>query len=64
MKKRKKTPPTLAIPQVNIEREIKDYRRELWVGVAISVASSSNCTNPTSMAKWADRALEDYDKIF
>lgn len=44
--------------------EMRDYRKELWIGVAIAYANSSNSTHIQYMAKWADHALAEYDKRF
>jgi len=37
--------------------------KELWKAVAIAVAGSDNETDPHTMAKWANRAVEDYKKF-
>jgi len=44
--------------------ESRDYRRELWIGVAIGVASAINSSSKESPGKWADEALKDYDVTF
>ena len=41
-----------------------DYRKQLWVEVAVAVASSDNATRPSSMTTWADFALSEFDKRF
>lgn len=42
----------------------RDYRKELWMGVAIAVARSDNATKPESPTRWADQVLADFDKRF
>lgn len=47
-----------------MKQEEKDYRKEIWIGVAISVAGSSNCNNPGSPASWANVVLDAFDRRF
>lgn len=42
----------------------RDYRKELWMDVAIAVARSDNATKPESPTRWADQVLADFDKRF
>ena len=39
-------------------------RKELWMKVAVAVASSSNANTSSSMIKWADHAVAEFDKRF
>lgn len=49
--------PLEAIPQ-------RDYRKELWVDVAISAARSGATTSIIDPASWANRTLAEFDKTF
>ena len=49
---------------VTIPPPTRDYRKELWVGVAIAIASSANAVNSSSMISWADRAVAEFDRRF
>jgi hypothetical protein len=49
-------------PQVTTEQ--RDYRKELWVGVAIAVARAENTRDSDKPAKWANNALAEFDKAF
>lgn len=46
-----------AIPQ-------RDYRKELWLGVATAVARSEGARDRAAPGAWADRALADFDATF
>ena len=41
-----------------------DYRKQLWIGVAIAVSGASNSTNMSSPAMWANEVLKEYDRRF
>lgn len=43
---------------------MRDYRKELWIGVAAGVSAASNSTNPDTPVKWADKALKAFDERF
>jgi hypothetical protein len=43
---------------------VRDYRKELWVGVAIAVAGCGNTKNDRSPGEWADTTLAYFDKTF
>lgn len=46
-------------------RELHDQQaKELWMKVAVAVASASNSTTTSSMIKWADHAVAEFDKRF
>lgn len=46
-------------------RELHEQQaKDLWMKVAIAVATSSNATSHTSMNKWADHAVAEFDKRF
>lgn len=49
--------PLEAIPQ-------RDYRKELWIDVAISVARSGATMSIVDPAIWANRTLAEFDKTF
>lgn len=42
----------------------EDLGRQLWMQVAVAVASSDNATAKYTMEKWADHALAEFDKRF
>lgn len=44
--------------------EPRDYRKELWIGVAIAVAAAENAIEKSAPAAWADVALDRYDDLF
>ena len=46
-----------AIPQ-------RDYRKELWLGVATAVARSEGARDRAAPGAWANCALADFDKTF
>lgn len=67
MKKTKQTATVTPAPITNITYPLplpRDYRRELWLGVAIGLAAAFNSSNPESPGKWADTVLKAYDKTF
>ena len=43
---------------------VRDYRRELWMEVAIVVARAENTKDNTAPGRWANQILSDYDKRF
>lgn len=49
--------PLEAIPQ-------RDYRKELWIGVATAVAGCDVTTELGAPAYWASHALAEFDKTF
>lgn len=42
----------------------QDLGQQLWMQVAVAVASSDNATTKHSMERWADHALAEFDKRF
>ena len=52
------------IPAAEPKGDKRDYRKELWIGVAISVAGASNCNNSSSPASWANSVLAAFDRQF
>ncbi len=54
----------LASMQAEPKGDKRDYRKELWIGVAISVAGASNCNNSSSPASWANTVLAAFDRQF
>ena len=42
----------------------RDYRKELWLGVATAVARSEGARDRVAPGEWADRALADFDATF
>jgi hypothetical protein len=42
----------------------EDYRKELWIGVCVSVNGTFNCTDHATAAKYANSALAEFDKVF
>jgi hypothetical protein len=52
------------IKQRHQQQQREDYRKELWVRVAVAVAQASNSTTRYMMEKWADHALAEFDKRF
>lgn len=42
----------------------RDYRKELWIGVACAIASCENTMDGTAPSYWADQALANFDKTF
>lgn len=44
--------------------EPRDYRKELWTQVCIAVARTEAAKDPCAPGRWADRALEAFDKTF
>lgn len=42
----------------------RDYRKELWTQVCIAVARAEAAKDPCAPGRWADRALEAFDKTF
>lgn len=49
--------PLEAIPQ-------RDYRKELWIGVATAVSGCDVTTEVQAPGHWANRTLAEFDKIF
>jgi hypothetical protein len=49
---------------VALTHEPRDYRKELWVQIAVAVARAENCRDKRIPAAWADQALADFDKTF
>ena len=49
--------PLDAIPQ-------RDYRKELWIGVATAVSGCDVTTEIQAPGHWANRTLAEFDKIF
>lgn len=43
---------------------MSNAREQLWIGVAIAVARSEGAKDAAAPARWADRALEAFDKQF
>lgn len=44
--------------------EVRDYRKELWIKVAVAMARAENTRDNTAPGRWANQALSDYDKQF
>lgn len=42
--------------------ELRRTRLILWCEVVNSVAGASNASNPESMSKWADYAVNEFDR--
>jgi hypothetical protein len=42
----------------------KKQRKELWVSAWINTANAANCSATETATKWADKALEEFDKRF
>lgn len=42
----------------------KEQRKQLWIDVWVNVANASNCNNVQSPTKWADIAIQEFDKRF
>lgn len=42
----------------------EDYRKELWIGVCCAVNSTVNCLEHGTAPKYANKALEEFDKVF
>ncbi len=42
----------------------RDYRKELWIGVATAVAGAVNATDARVPGTWANAALSLYDATF
>lgn len=58
-------PPVVAgKSELDVTTAPRDYRRELWIGIAAAVARSDNCTRPESMVTFADHALAAFDARF
>ncbi len=47
-----------------MQRNHEDLRKELWIEIAVAVASADNSTNKASCAAWADYVLNDFDERF
>jgi hypothetical protein len=58
---RKKQTATVAVQAVQQRR---DYRKELWIGVAVAVARAENARSKTVPAQWANEALAEFDRQF
>ena len=42
----------------------EQLRKELWIGVAVSVARAENARSNSVPGNWANKALEEFDKRF
>jgi hypothetical protein len=42
----------------------RDYRKELWIGVAVAVARSEAARSSDTPAAWANKALSAYNLTF
>lgn len=42
----------------------QDYRKELWIAIATSVAASDICTSSDVPVNWANKALAAFDECF
>jgi hypothetical protein len=58
---RKKQTTTVAVQAVQQQR---DYRKELWIGVAVAVARAENARSKAVPGQWANEALAEFDKQF
>lgn len=47
-----------------MNKDHDEMRKELWIRAWVGTASASNCTNKTAADKWADHALEQFDRRF
>lgn len=50
--------------KLSVTTEPRDYRKELWVGVAIAVARAESSRNVVVVSNWADAVLAGFDKTF
>ncbi len=49
---------------VALVHEPRDYRKELWVQIAVAVARAESCKSATAPATWANQVLAEFDKKF
>lgn len=42
----------------------QEQRKRLWADAWVHVASASDCKSHDTATKWADKALEEFDKRF
>lgn len=45
-------------------KEHQSIRKELWVGIAVAVAQSSNSVESQTCWIWADKILAEFDSRF
>lgn len=50
--------------KISVTTESRDYRKELWVGIAIAVARAENCKSASVPSIWANVALANFDNVF
>lgn len=41
-----------------------EQRKRLWANAWVHTASATNCTQTETATKWADKALDEFDKRF
>lgn len=52
--------PSITLPDLQTKRTDSD----VWLAAYVAVAASSNCSDPSAPAKWADRCLTEYRTRF
>jgi hypothetical protein len=51
-------------PSLDVTHQPRDYRKELWIQVAVAVARAENTIGRDIAGKYADAALADFDRTF
>ncbi len=49
---------------IQLDKDHEVVRKQLWSEVYVAYVSAANATNPNGAARWADIALEEFDKRF
>lgn len=49
---------------LTIEEIHENFRKELWCNVYVGYVSASNSSDPNGASRWADIALNEFDKRF
>lgn len=50
--------------KIDIDRDGKTSRQQVWLTAWCYVATASNCVDKDAPAKWADQCLSDFDERF
>jgi hypothetical protein len=48
----------------NKKEEHETLRKNLWVQICVAYTASSNSTSKEGGPNWANKALEEFDKVF
>lgn len=50
--------------KIDIAREGKISREQVWLTAWCMVATADNCTHKAAPTRWADECLQEFDKRF